>query len=295
MARAHAQVMQAGEIVFCDSTASLDRFNTSFFLLSTMHACSGIPLAAVMVSDETDKTVSQAMEIVKQVIPSANAFHGKGPSAGPSIFMLDDSIVEQAALAKSWPSATLLLCTFHFLQRQWTWLYDGKNKIQKDDRIALIQKIKGLVYSNTKEDLQSKYTSLISSETALRYPHFITHMSEVWQKRKLWAHCSRKSLLIRGNHTNNYAEAGIKILKDLIFGRVKAYNLVQMFYFVVETLELYYKRKFLNIANNRLSRTLLSDFRVLMQRRFAKLTFKELVKATGTKFRANQREGCTMM
>ena len=38
----------------------------------------------------------------------------------------------------------------------------------------------------------------------------------------------------------------------LIFGRVNAYNLVQMFYFAVETLELYYKRKFLNIANNRL-------------------------------------------
>ena len=77
-------------------------------------------------------------------------------------------------------------------------------------------------------------------------------MENLWEKRELWAHCFRKTLLIRGNHTNNYAEAGIKILKDLIFGRVKAYNLVQMFYFVVETLELYYKRKLVNVAHNRL-------------------------------------------
>ena len=66
-------------------------------------------------------------------------------------------------------------------------------------------------------------------------------MENLWEKQELWAHCFQKTLLIRGNHTNNYVEAGIKILKDLMFGRVKVYNLVQMFYFVVETLELYYK------------------------------------------------------
>ena len=86
--------------------------------------------------------------------------------------------------------------------------------------------------------------------TAINY-NIIINMT--WEKRKLWAHCYRKSLLIRGTHTNNYAEAGIKIiLKELVFGKVKAYNLLQMFYFVVDTLELYYKRKLLNIANNRI-------------------------------------------
>ena len=31
--------------------------------------------------------------------------------------------------------------------------------------------------------------------------------------------------MTRGNNTNNYAEAGMRILKEIIFGRVKAYNL----------------------------------------------------------------------
>ena len=45
------------------------------------------------------------------------------------------------------------------------------------------------------------------------------------------------SLLIQCNHTNIYAQVVIKILKDSIFGKVKACNLIQMFYFVVEKLE----------------------------------------------------------
>ena len=51
--------------------------------------------------------------------------------------------------------------------------------------------------------------------------------------------------------SNNYAEAGMRILKDLVFSRVKAYNLVQMFSFVTECLELYYSRKISSVAHNR--------------------------------------------
>ena len=200
MSRAHKQVCQAGEIVFCDATSSLDRFNTSLFILSTTHSCSGVPLAVVMTSDECEQTVTQAMETVKQVLPP-DAFYGSGPSGGPAAFMIDDSIVEQAALSKCWPSARLLLCTFHFLQRRWTWLYEGKNRIQKDDRITLIQSVKKMVYSSTENELQANYTRLTTSEIAKKYPHFLRHIAAQWEKRHLWAHCYRKTILTRGNHT----------------------------------------------------------------------------------------------
>ena len=79
MARVHKQVCQAAEIVFYDATSSLDRYNTvlSTCILSTTHA-SGVSLAAVMVSDETEQTVTKAMEMVKQVLP-ADTFYGNGP------------------------------------------------------------------------------------------------------------------------------------------------------------------------------------------------------------------------
>ena len=57
---------------------------------------------------------------------------------------------------------------------------------------------------------------------------------------------------MRGNHTNNYAEAGVRIVKELIFNRVKANNIIQMFTFVTECLELYYTRKLLSAAHNRI-------------------------------------------
>ena len=138
MARTHRNVIQAGEIVFCDSSSSMDRFKTSVFILSTTTAYSGLPLAVVMTSDETEVTVSWAMQKVKEVIPS-DAFYGNGPVLGPAVFMIDDSLVEKSALSKSWPMAKIFLCTFHFLQRRWTWLHDGKKKILKEDHIAIIQ------------------------------------------------------------------------------------------------------------------------------------------------------------
>ena len=43
----------------------------------------------------------------------------------------------------------------------------------------------------------------------------------------------------------------MRILKDHVFSRVKVYNLVQMFSFVTECLELYYSRKIISVAHNR--------------------------------------------
>ena len=125
MAHAHQEIQQASEIVFCDSTASLDRFNTSIFILSTASTASGIPLAIILTSDERENTIQRAFEMVKEILPPW-AFFGNGPNTGPEVFMIDDSSSERTAINKAWPSAVVLLCTFHFLQRRWTWLQDGQ-------------------------------------------------------------------------------------------------------------------------------------------------------------------------
>ena len=109
-----------------------------------------------------------------------------------------------------------------------------------------------MVYAQSETTLLELYSSFQSNDVVQTYPHFITHMKSQMEEAKEWAHCHRKCLMIRGNHTNNYAEAGIKILKELVFNRIKAYNMVQMFHFVVYTMDNYYQRKLLSIANNRL-------------------------------------------
>ena len=59
MARAHALVRQAGELVYCDSTASLDRYNSPTFVISTCTSAGGVPLGVVVTSGESEDTITE--------------------------------------------------------------------------------------------------------------------------------------------------------------------------------------------------------------------------------------------
>ena len=253
MSRVHKHIQQAGEMVFCDSTSTLDRFNTSLFILSTSHPSGGMPLGVLITSDEQEETLTQGFSLLKQVLPE-EAFYNCGANKGPTLAMTDDSLAERNAFHSAWPAVRLLLCTFHFLQAKWTWLHDGAHQIQNGDRISLIKQTKVLVYADTESQLFHFYDQFQINDVVKKYPHYLQYIKCQWDRRKEWALCYRKHLLVRGNQTNNYAEAGIRILKDLVFSRVKAYNLLQMFSFVTECLELYYVRKILSVAHNRMDR-----------------------------------------
>lgn len=146
--------------------------------------------------------------------------------------MTDNSLSERNALHSGWPATRLLLCVFHFLQAKWTWLHDGQNCIANKDRSILIAETKMLVYADTEDQLLRFYNQFQQCDIVKRYPRYLAYIKSQWDRRREWAICYRKKLLVRGNQTNNYAEAGIRIVKDLVFSRVKAYNLVQMFSFV---------------------------------------------------------------
>ena len=262
MSRVHKCIKQAEEVVFCDSTSTLDRFNTSLFILSTSHPTGGMPLAVMITSDEQEETLLHGLSMLKGVLPK-EAFHGRGVQQGPMVVMTDDSLAERNALHSVWPATRRLLCVFHFLQAKWTWLHDGQNQIANEDRSILLNKTKMMVYADTEDQLFRFYNEFQQSDVGKKYPHYSEYIKSQWDRRKEWALCYRKKLLVRGNHTNNYAEAGIRILKDLVFSRVKAYNLVQMFSFVTECLELYYTRKILSVAHNRFDRHISLKFQGL--------------------------------
>ena len=79
----------------------------------------------------------------------------------------------------------------------------------------------------------------------------MVRLKAFWKRRSEWALSYRVAHFTSGNNTNNYAEAGIRVLKEIIFGRVKAYNLVQMFEFVTVTMDMYYANRLLDIAHSR--------------------------------------------
>jgi len=262
MARAHKLLRQSGEYVFCDATANLDRHNLAVFTLSTSHCGGGVPLGVVITSDETRETLVKAFQVLNKVLPE-DAFHGRTIERRPEIFLTDDSSTERAALQDIWPDSTLLLCIFHYLQSKWTWLWAGRNKVSKEDRAQLILPIRDLVYAKNEEELCERYQSLLQNKVALKYSNFIQMIKSSWERRFEWALCYRQDLVTRGNHTNNYAEMGMRIIKEQVFTRVKAFNLVQMLHFLTKTLDSYYCRRLLSMAHNRFDRHVAKRFQGL--------------------------------
>ena len=253
MSRAHNLLRQLGELVYCDSTASLDRFNCPTFIISTSSSAGGIPLGIVITSGESEAVLTEAFSLLKKILPE-KAFYGRGYQ-GPQLCMTDDCDAEKGALKNNWSQITLLLCVFHFLQSWWKWLWDNTHGIHKDDRQPIILIVKKLVYAPTKSELESCYDNLMKQNSPesyiTKYPQLAKCLQQFWERRGEWAISHRLDLITRGNHTNNYAEAGMRVLKEIIFGRVKAFNLIQMFQFVTTTMEAYFTNRLLDIAHSR--------------------------------------------
>lgn len=243
MSRVHKNEKQAGEMIFCDSTSCLEKYNCSLFIISASSLAGQLPLGIAITSDEKLATVKKSLQLLLEVLPEGSFY---GHREWPQVVMTDDSSTERDAISEVWPKARLLLCTFHFLQRRWTWLYDGKQKIEHGHRALLIGKVKELLYSKTEKNLNETYAKFLKDSLVAKYPNFLNHMALQWTKRREWAICFRNEVITRGN---NIAEAGMRIIKELIFGRIKAYNLNQMFQFVTDALETYMKRKLLSIAH----------------------------------------------
>ena len=252
MSRVHQYIHQSKELVFVDASSSFEDFNNPLFVMSTSSAAGGLPLGIVVTSAESVDVIHNGMTALKEVFPKS-AFYQKGY---PANIIIDDSSAEREGLKKTWPDTTIYMCTFHFLQSLWRWLLCSKNNIHRDERQYLMNLVRKLVYAKQESELNGEYQQLKNNTTVNKYPNFRKHMEGYWKRRKEWALCYRTSAneCMRGINTNNYAESGIRILKDIVFRRLKAYNLVQLFEFLTVTFELYYERRLLAVAHNRMDR-----------------------------------------
>ena len=175
MARVHEHVMQSSELIFVDTSSSFDDFNNPMFVLSTSSAA-GI----VLTSGETANIIHEAMSTLGELLPE-QSFFGKG---SPSNIITDDSIAERDGLHRTWPTATLYLCIFHFLQTMWRWLWNSNNKVQKDDRQYLMKLIRRLVYATTIENLEKEYKSFTDNVVVAQYGNLSKYVDGYWTRRK---------------------------------------------------------------------------------------------------------------
>jgi len=84
----------------------------------------------------------------------------------------------------------------------------------------------------------------------------------------------RNNIITRGHETNNYAEATVRLLKDIMLDRQKAFNVVALVGYIVDVLEPYYENRLYEFASGRPSPLLVA---------FAKLQKRaDTVHLTGT-------------
>lgn len=85
------------------------------------------------------------------------------------------------------------------------------------------------------------------------FQNYIDRVSDFLDKKEEWVQVFRSNLMHRGHETNNYAEASIRILKDIILGRTKAFNVPAMVDFIVSVWEVYFENRLLHYAYGRMA------------------------------------------
>ena len=116
------------------------------YFTCTHHPAGALPLQMYVwiTSVQSQHVIRQCLEKVQNML-APHAFGGSGPKTGPDIFMTDDDFEQRGALLDTWKEVIILLCTFHFLQTIWHWLYNSSNNINRDDHQQLMGHFQKLV------------------------------------------------------------------------------------------------------------------------------------------------------
>ncbi|XP_037564301.1 uncharacterized protein LOC119443214 [Dermacentor silvarum] len=161
--------------------------------------------------------------------------------------MADNSAAEKAALQAVRPQGTQLLCFFHVAQAEWRWLTAARNNIGKEQRRSLMSAFRHIMYADSTEKLESAIKNFRESS----HTSYLSRVEAFLDRKEEWVLLFRSKLTTRCHNTNNFAEASIRILKDIVLSRTKAFNAVALVESISEVWELYFKSRILKHAHNR--------------------------------------------
>ncbi|XP_043240097.1 uncharacterized protein LOC122390827 [Amphibalanus amphitrite] len=250
MKRVHQEMREAGEVVFVDGTASVDRLNTCVHPLLCATPAGAAPLGVIFTSAQDEACLTTGFKLLQTSL-GPDSFFGKGR---PDCFMTDNSTPERKALASVWPDSKQFLCVFHILQQVWRWLLDTKHGIKKDQRQQLLNVTKSLVYAESPTSFTAIWEAYLASPMAESCDSFTRYMEELVERRAEWALAFRSGEVLRGHHTNNFAEATMCVIKDIVLNRSKAYNACQLVMLMAEVWDAFMRQRLVDVALGRRGR-----------------------------------------
>lgn len=247
MKRVHSSLKSSSELVFIDSSGHMDRHNSRVFLVLCASVAGALPLGIFLTYSETEAVITQGLHLLNSILPS-NSFYNQ---TFPRVVITDDSTSERNSLKTVYPRSHLLLCQFHVLQAFMRYVWCSKSGVNLTDRVYIYKLFSKLLYTREIETFHISYDNILKDKICVKYDKVISYLSNFKVRAKEWACCYRQELLTRGNNTNNFCEAAFRILKDKILNRTKAFSIVQLFDFLTSKYESYYKRKIIDVINNR--------------------------------------------
>ena len=113
---------------------------------------------------------------------------------------------------------------------------------------SCLEQLKDLVFAKTPQEFEEIKDLLVSDTILQKYSLYQGYLNKAIDRRKEWALCYRTDLRTRGNNTDNYTESMIFVFKCVVLRRMRAYNLIELFRFITEDLEMYFQQKPLSLA-----------------------------------------------
>lgn len=275
MQRAH-QLEFAKDIAFVDSTASCDASGHSVTFILTACCIGAVPLAIIITKGQSEQDYIAGFKLLQSSL--TNSFGGQG---FPKIFVTDDSDAERNALKYIWPHSKTFLCRFHILQAVWRWLFEKKHNIDANDRRTLYNTFRDILIaedtqnatelfsvatgndpnearndpSNDPNDVSNSINIILGKDdpkfiVPKKYPQWIAYVKKYWERKEDWCMVFRDSTT-HGHQTNNFCEVSVRLFKDIVLSRNKAYNVIALIDFTVICLEEYYQKRIRKFVNSR--------------------------------------------
>jgi len=277
MRRAHGLPLSR-DIVFVDSSGSCDQGGSCVTFFFGVTKVGGIPLAVLIHKFTTKDDYASAFKFLRKSLGNF-AFYGQ---MEPSIFMTDDSKSERQALNEIFPNSTLLLCTFHVLQALWRWLCETKHGVSKFERQLYMQRFRKVMYSPNEIEAKVMMDELCNDKSTLFSKYMMTYRNRMLE----WCICYRTQFPTHGHNTNNIVEASIRVFKDIVLERCKAFNSAALVDFICKILEDYHKRRLIKFSSFRVTK-----FEIMFQNFCNKAKLLNVKQKNDTTYEINSSSG----
>ncbi|XP_065667471.1 uncharacterized protein LOC136087826 [Hydra vulgaris] len=107
------KIKTSREIVFIDSTSSVDSTCSTTTVVFTATSAGAVPLSVLIYNGQCTASYTLAFSLLKETY--AGLFGGQ---SYPDLAMTDDSKAEKDAIKVVWPGTHQLLCQFHVAQAE---------------------------------------------------------------------------------------------------------------------------------------------------------------------------------